>query len=1040
MCGSIRPLKINYVRMKYIKFLFSPMLMGILFIMFAVAMAVATFIENDFGSSTAYSMVYNSKWFELILLLLAANLIGQLIIFKLYKRSKLPVFLFHLSFILMLLGAGITRYFGWEGMIHIREGEEQNKCYSNEKFVGYTVTDNGGEILSSRSDKYSMTAVSADDYKSSININDRTFELVLAKIIPNAAEIISDSPDGKPVISLFMTKDMTDRETVNLMEGDTKYIYGMSIGFASAEPTDLNITFDSGKFFLDSKYDVGEMGMMSKELTPLGSGIPIPLRQMQILTVKDIRIVPQQILAAGIVKAVAVNPEEQNTGQNAFIFHLSDGIESETIYLWDRVTERVATGSAIIDGNKVEIQYGTKVTLLPFNIKLNDFILDRYPGSNSPSGYKSDVVLLDSKESVEKPFMIYMNNILKYKGYRFYQSSYDQDEKGTILSVNHDRVGMVVTYSGYALLFIFIIITLLSKSSVFHNVDAKYWQSAIRKTLPLIILLLAFSGLRSADGQKLVTNNSVAEEFGKVLVQDQKGRTKPLFTLSNDILRKVTRENKFEGLSSMQVFMGIFLDFDNWKDVPMIRVSNKEIQDMVGISGNRASFSDLVDIDGTGTYKISAEVNNAYTKSPSERNKKDKEIMKVDERVNIFYMIYKGDFLKLFPLKNGSHDWGTYEAALTKAVNKEDSLYLNTIISVLADAVSTNNVLKTRQISESISGYQTRFSAYDLPSKTKTNAELLYYKLSIFERLFPFYATVGLIMLIGLIIMVIRGRKTVSLFVKISGWLLFAGFLFHTFGLGLRWYIAGHSPMSNGYESMIFISWVTLLAGFIFSRKSAFALSATGVLASMTLMVAHLSFMDPEITNLVPVLKSYWLTLHVSVITGSYGFLGLGAILGLISMILLLFSNKKNQERISITIDELTVINYKTLTLGLYFLTIGTFLGAVWANESWGRYWGWDPKETWSLITIVIYSIVIHSRLIPGMKDIFIFNLVSLFAFSSVLMTYFGVNYYLSGLHSYAAGDPVPVPSFVYITLFVLTAISFIAYFKYTKWSKDSGK
>jgi cytochrome c-type biogenesis protein CcsB len=242
--------------------------------------------------------------------------------------------------------------------------------------------------------------------------------------------------------------------------------------------------------------------------------------------------------------------------------------------------------------------------------------------------------------------------------------------------------------------------------------------------------------------------------------------------------------------------------------------------------------------------------------------------------------------------------------------------------------------------------------------------------------------------------------------------------------------------MSNGYESMIFISWVTILAGFIFSRKSAFALSATAVLASLTLMVAHLSFMDPEITNLVPVLKSYWLTLHVSVITGSYGFLGLGAILGLITMILLLLSNDDNRQRISNTIDELTVINYKTLTLGLYFLTIGTFLGAVWANESWGRYWGWDPKETWSLITIIIYSIVIHSRNIPGMKDIFTYNLISVFAFSSVLMTYFGVNYYLSGMHSYASGDPVPVPSFVYVAVILLTLLSLLAYLKYNSNKK----
>jgi len=192
-----------------------------------------------------------------------------------------------------------------------------------------------------------------------------------------------------------------------------------------------------------------------------------------------------------------------------------------------------------------------------------------------------------------------------------------------------------------------------------------------------------------------------------------------------------------------------------------------------------------------------------------------------------------------------------------------------------------------------------------------------------------------------------------------------------------------------------------------------------------------MSFMDPEITNLVPVLKSYWLTLHVSVIVSSDGFLGVGAILSLINLILLSLSNDNNRNRISATIDELTVINFKTLTIGLYLLTIGTFLGAVWANESWGRYWGWDPKETWSLITIIIYSIVIHSRRIPGMKDIFTFNLISLFAFSSVLMTYFGVNYYLSGMHSYASGDPVPVPTFVYAAVIVLVAISLLAYTKY---------
>lgn len=194
--------------------------------------------------------------------------------------------------------------------------------------------------------------------------------------------------------------------------------------------------------------------------------------------------------------------------------------------------------------------------------------------------------------------------------------------------------------------------------------------------------------------------------------------------------------------------------------------------------------------------------------------------------------------------------------------------------------------------------------------------------------------------------------------------------------------------------------------------------------------------MDPEITNLVPVLKSYWLTLHVSVIISSYGFLGLGAILALIVMILMALVNNKNRERISEKIDELTLINYRTITLGLYLLTIGTFLGAIWANESWGRYWGWDPKETWSLITIIVYTLIIHSRMIPGMRDIYTYNMLSLFSFSSVLMTYFGVNFYLSGLHSYASGDPLIVPGFVYAGVLTLIALSIAAYIRYNAFSK----
>ena len=1019
--------------MKYIKFLFSPLLMGALFIVFAIAMAVATFLENDFGSAAAYNMVYNTRWFELILLLLAVNLVGQIVILRMLRKEKLTIALFHLSFILMIVGAGITRYFGWEGSMHIREGEVQQQCFSNEKYIGYSVKDKDGAVITNRSDKYSLTPVSADNYIKELQINGRKYELILAKIIPNASEVVADSPEGEPIVSLLVTKNMMSTETITLRKGDSKTSDGISFGFASPQPADVNISIDSGRFFVLSRFNLGEMNMMTQQVTATEPGKPVELKKLQILTWNDIKIVPQQMSVSGIISAVGSKPEEQTTGQNAFIFHLISGKKSATLYLWDKEGEKMATASSELDGNTVEVSYGSRATALPFSIKLNKFILERYPGSSSPSGYKSDVVLLDKRENVEKPFMIFMNNILKYKGYRFYQSSFDRDEKGTVLSVNHDMAGMTVTYTGYGLLFIFIILSLLNKKSVFHTVTASHWNSLIRKSVPAVILILFFAGVTDASAQKLVPEKSVANEFGKVLVQDQKGRTKPLFTLSNDILRKVTRKNEFEGLNSMQVFLGLYFDFNNWKDVPFISVSSSDIQRKLGISRNYASFADLVNLEGNGTYKIAEEVNAAYSKSPSERSMTDKEMMKIDERVNIVYMIFKGDFMKLFPLKDGTHDWGSSQDALKKATSKEDSIYVATIIPSLSDALQTNNKVKVRQIAESITGYQTRFSLYSLPSQSKTDAEVLYYKLGIFEHLFPFYATLGLVMLIGLITMVIRGNKGTSVLVKVLGWLLLAGFLFHTLGLGLRWYVAGHAPMSNGYESMTFISWAIILAGFIFSRKSAFALSAAAVLAGMTLMVAHMSFMDPEITNLVPVLKSYWLTLHVSVIVSSDGFLGVGAILSLINLILLSLSNNKNRERISTTIDELTIINFKTLTIGLYLLTIGTFLGAVWANESWGRYWGWDPKETWSLITIIIYSIVIHSRRIPGIKDVFTFNLISLFAFSSVLMTYFGVNYYLSGMHSYASGDPVPVPSFVYIVVIVLAALSLLAYSKYRK-------
>lgn len=1009
-------------------------------VIFAVAMAVATFIENDYGSKASRSMIYGARWFEMIFLLLVINMAGQLIKFRMYRKEKLSVAFLHLSFVIIILGAGITRYTGWEGTMRIREGESSDICSSSGQYLGFVVSDGQENILVEESERFDLTSFRKENYNKRINIEDRYYELSLKSIIPNAVEDIVDHTDGTSIIAMMIVDGENKGEMLILEKGRSKEVLGLSFSFDAGIKTDVEIKTDSGKFFLFSEeYETGVMSMMSGEASSVSPGNKVTLEQMQVITIEGVRIVPQKMLVSGIIVPVPVSPQEQRTGRNALVFNFLSGGKEERVILWHNSSGLPAETSYLFDGMELSIRYGTGSVRLPFSLKLTDFTLDRYPGSESPSGYRSYVILYDEAAGVEMPYSIFMNNILKYKGYRFFQSSFDEDEKGTVLSVNHDPAGIAVTYTGYGLLFLSIVLTLLNRNSLFYKIKTKGWNSPFRKILFLTGFLIAVNISAKAAEERLVPPKNASDIFGHTLVQDQKGRTKPLYTLSNDILRKVTGKNTFEGNTSMQVYLGLYLDFERWQNVPLIKVANKELRQELGIKNERAAFSELVNI-AEGSYRIADRVNSIYSKPPGSRSKKEKEILKVDERVNILFMLQRGDFMKIIPLKDGTLGWSSPGQVPDDISNTEDSLLITGLTSSLFNALETNNVSEIKLLSESINRYQHSHSGYTLPGELKIKAEILYYKLAFFERLFPFYATTGTILLISLIIMVITGSRRPSLIMRGLIWLLIAGFLFHTVGLGLRWYVSGHSPMSNGYESLIFISWVTLLAGLFFSRKSLFALSATAVLAGMALMVAHLSFMDPEITNLVPVLQSYWLTLHVSIITASYGFLGLGAILGILVMVLMIFVNRKNRQRISDTIDELTLINYKSLNLGLYMLTVGTFLGAIWANESWGRYWGWDPKETWSLITIVVYTLVVHSRMIPGMKDIFSFNLFALFAFSSVLMTYFGVNYYLSGLHSYAGGDSLNVPGMVYLVLVIVAGISITAYIRYRGATKQLHK
>jgi len=333
---------------------------------------------------------------------------------------------------------------------------------------------------------------------------------------------------------------------------------------------------------------------------------------------------------------------------------------------------------------------------------------------------------------------------------------------------------------------------------------------------------------------------------------------------------------------------------------------------------------------------------------------------------------------------------------------------------------------------DKIMSYQEQYASDIMPSPSRISAEKFFNKAGIFQKLTPFYLISGLILLFSIFAKMIKPSISLKWVTKIVFGVTILAFIMHTFGLGLRWYIAQHAPWSDGYESMIYIAWAVALAGLFSSKQYVVSLALTSILAGVTLFVAHLSWMDPQITTLVPVLKSYWLNIHVSVITASYGFLGLCGLLGFFTLILFAIKSKdkktKKNEEIDRNIVEATRINEMAMILGLSLLTVGNFLGGVWANESWGRYWGWDPKETWALVSILIYAAIVHFRFVKGLNTQFAFAVASTVAFASIIMTYFGVNFYLSGMHSYASGDPVPIPTFVYYTVAIVLAVIGLAY------------
>ncbi|WP_321343965.1 cytochrome c biogenesis protein CcsA [uncultured Draconibacterium sp.] len=1012
---------------KLSSFLFSMFFTGILVVIFAIAIGYATFIENDYGTSTAKILIYNSRWFEILLFILSINLIGSVFKYKLIARKKWSVLLFHIAFIIIGIGAMITRYYGYEGTMHIRENSSSDFIVSDASYVTVKVSDGTESVEESTEVKFSP--YTANRFSERIHFKGQTIHIENQQFMPSAVENIVLDPNGEPIVSLISVVNGTSRNDFILHNNNTKTINGLTLGFGNNVTADVKLILRDGNLFISANDSIQAAGMMSEDSEFIAPNTATQVNTQKAYTYKNLTFAVKQFLPTASVQLAYQQPTQGMSAPDAMKATVSGNGESKEVIVYGRKGEVGQFSNTSLNGLNVAVSYGARVIKLPFAIHLKDFQLERYPGSMSPSSYASEVVLKDG--ATEMPFRIFMNNILKYKGYRFFQSSYDTDERGTILSVNHDSAGTSVTYFGYLLLAIGMVLTLFNKNSRFKSllkVSAQLREKRKKLFAVLVTGLLLSVSAQAQNTTIAPLNSDHAKSFESLLIQDRKGRVEPVSTLASEILRKVAKKTSWEGLTPTEVFLDMQANPEMWKNVAIIKVANPELRRIIGMNGKYTSFNAIVRPREMGGYKLSSSVQAAYNKENNLRNKFDKEIMNVDERVNILMSIFTGNFLTIFPVPNDdNHKWVSINEAQELPAEAAD--FARQTVSAYLQSVQIRDWATANQLLNNLKQNQQNIGAKIIPSPTKVKMEVIYNNLNIFGKLSKIFMFTGLILLVLQLLSLFNPNIKLRFLKSFAFYFILLLFLAETAGLGIRWYISNHAPWSNGYESMVFISWATALGGLIFAKRSEITLSLTSVLAGLTLMVAGMSWMSPEITNLVPVLKSYWLIVHVAVITASYGFLGISALLGFLNLLLMIFRNKRNSDRINHTVKELVNIIQIALIIGLLMVTLGSFLGGVWANESWGRYWGWDPKETWALVTVLVYTFITHMHRIPGMRGSFAMSVAAVLGISSVLMTYFGVNYYLSGLHSYAQGEAAPIPAGVYIAVVIVAIVIISAYF-----------
>jgi cytochrome c-type biogenesis protein CcsB len=1003
--------------------------MAFLFLTLAFSMAIATFVESSYGTPAARSLIYNTRWFEALWALFALNLLNNLFKYRLLTKRRFTIGLFHVAFLVMLLGAAVTRWFSYEGSMHIRENDSSNTILSSD------ATFYAGINGQSEEEIVRFSEITPRQFSAKFDVNGQKVEVKTVGFFAHSERKAIPSESGEAVLDfVFAAPDREGMQSFTFRRGDVLEYPGLMAGFEASEETPVRFFIENGELKLVSDFPVEETTMASQETTTFAAGDTIPVKNMFLYSVNNFRMLVRNFLPSATFTAVKSAHE---TNEQAVMVEISDGMRQQTVPVFGHASMDADTVEVPLGNSTLKLAYGAKPIHLPFRLYLKDFQLERYPGSESPSSYASEVTLIDEAEGVERDVRIFMNNTLLYKGFKFFQSSYDQDEKGTILSVNYDLWGTWISYLSYLLLALGFILSLLNKNSYFRFLAKRLSQSQA-KAVAVVVLFTGFTFAASAqpgNGANIPpVDPQLTETFSKIWVQSVDGRIKPLSTMNSEIVRKVSRKSSLYGKSSDEVVLSMMTYPDIWQTLSFVKVDSKELAAELGISGKTISVQQMFDMQGN--YKISEQVRAAFSKPAAMRNQLEKDYIYLDERISICFMVFRGTLFKVFPRERVEDPW--YAPGENAAeYSGGDSIFIKSGFNLFIQSIQNGNNAEALEVLNAVDNFQQKYGGDLLPGQAKKDAEILYNKVNPFERIFPFYLLFGFLLLTVLIANIFRQKPLPSLLKNTFNYAIVLLFVIHTAGIILRWYISGRAPWSNGYESVIYVAWAAMLAGILFGRKYPMVIATAAFLTGVSLFVAHLNWMNPEITPLVPVLKSYWLTIHVSIITASYGFFGLSAFLGILVLVLIVIRRTSNEGKVNQFIDQLTTINEMSVTVGLYFLTIGTFLGGVWANESWGRYWGWDPKETWALITIMIYSFIAHMRLIPSLKGVYNFNMASVFGFVSVLMTYFGVNYFLAGLHSYGKGVANGVHPSVLITFGVIGGLMIWAYLKDMKYENS---